>query len=64
VDDVLKMCADAEPVPDSLKLPLSKLKLAIVGKPFAGKKLLAKVIADYYNLQILDVTDIYQSALK
>jgi dephospho-CoA kinase len=58
------MCAEAEPVPDSLQLPQSKLKLAIVGKPFAGKKSLAKIIADYYNLQVLDVADIYQSALK
>lgn len=64
VDDVMKMCSDEEPTPESLHLPASKLKLAIVGKPYAGKTSLAKIIAETYNLQVLNVTDICQSALR
>jgi hypothetical protein len=64
VDDVLMMCSEVEPTPDSLQLPLSKLKLSIVGKPFSGKKSLAKLIAETFNLQVLNVTDICKSALE
>lgn len=60
----MKMCADEIPKLESLQLPSSQLKLAIVGKPFAGKNSLAKIIAETYNLEILNVTDICQSALK
>ena len=63
VDDVMKMCAIQDSRPDCLDLPISKLKLAIVGKPFSGKKSLAKIIAQTYNLKVLDINDICKYAL-
>ena len=64
VDDVIKMCTQEEPLSESLQLPLEKLKLCIVGKPYSGKSSLVKIIAETHNLEVIDAMSICKSALE
>lgn len=53
-----------EPVPETAQLPPVPLKLAVIGKPFAGKRSLATKLAASYGLVMLSVDALVQEAMR
>ncbi|TPX63415.1 adenylate kinase [Spizellomyces sp. 'palustris'] len=64
VDTLLDMTAPPEPVREAVFLPPVPLKIALIGKPFAGKKTLAKKLAAKYCLSVLSVDELVQDAIR
>ncbi|OQR92476.1 flagellar protein [Achlya hypogyna] len=57
------LTSPAPPLPSRIPLPQFPLKLALVGKPFAGRKTCAKALCDKYGLALLSVHALLEAAL-
>lgn len=64
ISTILEITAPPEPVIETAHLPPVPLKLALIGKPFAGKRTLAKKIAAKYRLAVISVDELMQAAIK
>eukprot|EP00929_Paragymnodinium_shiwhaense_P112675 TRINITY_DN80942_c0_g1_i1.p1 TRINITY_DN80942_c0_g1~~TRINITY_DN80942_c0_g1_i1.p1 ORF type:complete len:2036 (-),score=628.45 TRINITY_DN80942_c0_g1_i1:270-6377(-) len=51
------------PKPEPPPMPEVPLRLVLSGKPFSGKKTLARRIAETYNLHVVDVDDVVKECL-
>ncbi|KAI9096087.1 hypothetical protein DFS34DRAFT_623887 [Phlyctochytrium arcticum] len=64
VDAVLDITAPPEPVHEIVQLPPVPLRIALIGKPFAGKRTIAKRLAAKYCLTILTMDELVQDVIK
>ncbi|KAI8587012.1 hypothetical protein BDZ88DRAFT_399175, partial [Geranomyces variabilis] len=64
VGTILDMTAPPEPVVETAKLPAVPLKIALIGKPFAGKRTIAKRLAAKYHLNVISVDELIQSTIR
>lgn len=64
VNNILEITALPEPPLDIAPLSTVPLRISIIGKPFAGKTALATKLAANYGLQIINVDDLIQLAIK
>ncbi|KAJ3032751.1 Sperm flagellar protein 2, partial [Rhizophlyctis rosea] len=64
IDTILSMTAPPEPVRELPKLPNVPLRLALIGKKFAGKMTLAKKLNEQYGLHLIVVEELVAEAIK
>ncbi|KAJ3204680.1 RNA polymerase II subunit A C-terminal domain phosphatase, partial [Clydaea vesicula] len=64
VDILFDLTAIPEPVIDKKHFANIPIKLAIIGKPFSGKTVISKMLAEQYGLHIISVEDLITSAIN
>ena len=64
VDTLLNLIRSPEQKVRVTKLSSYPLKLVLLGKRFSGKHSLAKKLAEYCSLKIVEVDDVVQAAIK
>ncbi|KAI8999817.1 hypothetical protein BC832DRAFT_563700 [Gaertneriomyces semiglobifer] len=64
IDSILEITAPPDPPREVPQLPAGPIKLALVGKPFAGKRTLANQLAEKYGILPISVDELIQKALR
>ncbi|KAI9197523.1 uncharacterized protein BJ171DRAFT_427982 [Polychytrium aggregatum] len=64
VNNILESTMAPEPTNETPILPLVPIRLALLGKPFAGKHTMARKLASIYSLKVLLVDELVQEAIR
>ncbi|KAI8909472.1 hypothetical protein DFJ77DRAFT_472693 [Powellomyces hirtus] len=64
IGTILDMTAPPDPIIETARLPAVPLKLALIGKPFAGKRTVAKRLAAKYHLTVLSVDELIKNTIR